>query len=63
MINIDENNLVNGTVPSRVNYIPIIIGRSKTNRSQDNIFFDNLKWHITSDTEQEISIRFYKCAK
>lgn len=63
MINIDENNLVNGTVPSSVNYIPIIIGRSKTNRSQDNIFFDNLKWHITSDTEQEISIRFYKCAK
>ena len=63
MIDIDENNLVNGTVPSSVNYIPVIIGHSKSNRSQDNISFDNLKWHITSDTEQEINIRFYKCAK
>lgn len=63
MIDIDENNLVNGTVPPNVNYIPVIIGHSKSNRSQDNIFFDNLKWHIASDTEQEINIRFYKCAK
>ena len=63
MIDIDENNLVNGIIPPNVNYIPVVIGRSKSNLSKDNVFFDNSKWHVTSDTEQEISIRFYKCVK
>ena len=63
MIDIDENNLVNGIIPPNVNYIPVVIGHSKSNLSKDNVFFDNSKWHVTSDTEQEISIRFYKCVK
>ena len=57
---INEDTFVEGDLPKDVNYIPVIISQSKTVNASNQLFYDGGKWHVLSDKEQEISIRFYR---
>lgn len=62
-VTINSESLVLGEIPVNPFWIPVIIGHSLTNNTQENVFYDNGKWIIYSDISQEVTIRFYKYVK
>ena len=62
-VTINNESLISGSVPTTSLHIPVIVGHSSTNDSQEVVFYDGGKWIIRSNTSQEITIRFYRCTK
>ena len=46
--------------PTTANYFPVIVGATQTKGHQTTISFDSGKWYAYSNTDQVLSVRFYK---
>lgn len=58
-----KDSIITGSAPNDIEYIPIVLGHSSNNSVTENIFFDGGAWRIFTNYEQDVNIRFYKCAK